>query len=83
MFVVRSEYSGYSSVYSAVSQDVRGSVNCQQVTSAQPNATSIICMSPRRQRRPANHNTEKLSTSSQIGIDKTMSSALAHLRTLD
>ncbi|KAB5522407.1 hypothetical protein PHYPO_G00159190 [Pangasianodon hypophthalmus] len=61
-----SEYSGYSSVYSTVSQEVRSSVNGQHVTSAQPIATSVTCMSPRRQRRPANHNTEKLFTSSQI-----------------
>ncbi|MCJ8748540.1 hypothetical protein PDJAM_G00165940 [Pangasius djambal] len=61
-----SEYSGYSSVYSTVSQEVRSSVNGQHVTSAQPIATSVTCMGPRRQRRPANHNTEKLFTSSQI-----------------
>ncbi|KAF4072994.1 hypothetical protein AMELA_G00253700 [Ameiurus melas] len=61
-----SEYSGYSSVYSSVSQEVRSSVNGQHVTSAQPIASSITCMSPRRQRRPANHNTEKLFMASQI-----------------
>ncbi|XP_026988646.2 hyphal wall protein 2-like isoform X2 [Tachysurus fulvidraco] len=59
-----SEYSGYSSVYSSVSQEVRSSVNGQHVTSAQPIATSIICLSPRRHRRPANQNGEKRNISS-------------------
>ncbi|TSL28156.1 Smoothelin-like protein 2 [Bagarius yarrelli] len=59
-----SEYSGYSSVYSSMSQEVRSSVN-RQLTSTQPNAPAIICMSPSRQRRPTNHITEKLITSSQ------------------
>ncbi|KAF7688604.1 hypothetical protein HF521_013411 [Silurus meridionalis] len=52
-----SEYSGYSSVYSSVHQEVR--------SSAQQIATSITCMSPRRQRRVTNYNTEKLIASSQ------------------
>ncbi|XP_053341700.1 smoothelin-like isoform X1 [Clarias gariepinus] len=60
-----SEYSGYSSVYSSVSQEVRSSITGQHVTSAQPIATSITCLSPRRPRRQANHNTEKLLASSQ------------------
>ncbi|XP_060768356.1 mucin-2-like isoform X3 [Neoarius graeffei] len=58
-----SEYSGYSSVYSSVSQEVRSSVNGQHATSAQPIATSINWMSPRRQRRAANHNREKFTSS--------------------
>ncbi|XP_058239937.1 smoothelin-like isoform X1 [Hemibagrus wyckioides] len=58
-----SEYSGYSSVYSSVSQEVRSSVNGQHATSVQPIASSITCMSPRRHRRPVHHNTEKITLS--------------------
>ncbi|XP_060719603.1 mucin-2-like isoform X2 [Tachysurus vachellii] len=53
-----SEYSGYSSVYSSVSD------NGQHMTSAQPIATFITCLSPRRHRRAANQNGEKMITSS-------------------
>ncbi|XP_072516269.1 uncharacterized protein [Salminus brasiliensis] len=63
-----SEYSGYSSVYSSVSQEVRSSINSQNGTSAQPALTAITRMSPRTHRRPASRSTTLCSTSSQIDV---------------
>ncbi|XP_017558452.1 smoothelin-like isoform X1 [Pygocentrus nattereri] len=63
-----SEYSGYSSVYSSMSQEVRPSVNSQHVTSGQPSAAAITRMSPRTYRRPANPNTAGSSSSSQMDV---------------
>uniref|UniRef100_A0A3B1JMI6 Calponin-homology (CH) domain-containing protein n=2 Tax=Astyanax mexicanus TaxID=7994 RepID=A0A3B1JMI6_ASTMX len=66
-----SEYSGYSSVYSSASQEVRSSVNSHNGTSAQPALTALIRMSPRTHRRPANHSSALSSTMSQIDISPT------------
>ncbi|KAF5903168.1 smoothelin-like protein 2, partial [Clarias magur] len=74
-----SEYSGYSSVYSSVSQEVRSSVTGQQGTSAQPIATSITCISPRRPRRQANHNTDKLLESLQTEASTESQEGRAHI----
>ncbi|KAI4891794.1 hypothetical protein NFI96_014801 [Prochilodus magdalenae] len=63
-----SEYSGYSSVYSSVSQEVRSSVNSQHVSSAQLSAAAITRMSPRTPRRLNNPDTTLSSTSSQIDL---------------
>ncbi|KAL7835006.1 hypothetical protein SRHO_G00292530 [Serrasalmus rhombeus] len=63
-----SEYSGYSSVYSSMSQEVWPSVNSQHVTSGQPSAAAITRMSPRTYRRPANPNTARSSSSSQMDV---------------
>ncbi|KAL7838093.1 hypothetical protein AOLI_G00264970 [Acnodon oligacanthus] len=63
-----SEYSGYSSVYSSMSQEVRPSVNSQHVSSGQPSAAAITHMSPRTYRRPANPNTALSSSSSHMDV---------------
>ncbi|XP_036436462.1 mucin-5AC-like isoform X2 [Colossoma macropomum] len=63
-----SEYSGYSSVYSSMSQEVRPSVNSQHVTSGQPSAAAITRMSPRTHRRPAKPDKALSSSSSQMDV---------------
>ncbi|XP_076868080.1 uncharacterized protein LOC143518992 isoform X2 [Brachyhypopomus gauderio] len=63
-----SECSGYSSVCSSVSQEVRSLVNSHNVTFTKPAVSSIASMSPRAQQRSANHNSERSSASSQIDL---------------